>query len=406
MIPRGKIDLSWTDIASVAVSTLDPRSTQSTEQSLYRHWGHGNSAVCLSVRSGFDALLTSLKLPEGSEIIFSAYTVGDMMEIARAHGLKPVPLDIEIDTLAPDMEELKRLVGDNTRMIVFAHLFGARADIDKLVGFARANNIMMVEDCAQAFTGDAFRGHPGADVSMFSFGPIKTATALGGAMLNFRHTELRDRFAQVVNQYTYQRRLPYLMRVAKYACIKFLSYRSVYTLFVMLCTLLGKSYDNVISGSLRNFSGDELLQQLRQRPCRSLMQLMRRRFKRTGDQHCRRRAALGVETGHILHSFKLPGSRAAFHSYWGFPVMCDEREEVIAHLRKHGYDATTGSSSMKVIQDGRPEGGHNASDIEDMYKNIIFLPVYQGMTMNEISNMTRLLETPATTLKLSSKATA
>lgn len=49
---------------------------------------------------------------------------------------------------------------------------------------------MYEQDCAQSFAGMAYTGHQDADVSMFSFGTIKTATSFGGAILRVRDSDL------------------------------------------------------------------------------------------------------------------------------------------------------------------------------------------------------------------------
>ena len=59
--------------------------------------------MCLSVRSAWDLLLHVLAWPAGSEVIVSAITHPDMITILRAHGLVPVPVDVDLDTLAPSV---------------------------------------------------------------------------------------------------------------------------------------------------------------------------------------------------------------------------------------------------------------------------------------------------------------
>ncbi len=56
-------------------------------------------------------------------------------------------------------------------------------DLDEVARFARDHGPLLVEDCAQAFRGPESMGDPAADVSMYSFGTLKTSTALGGAVL-------------------------------------------------------------------------------------------------------------------------------------------------------------------------------------------------------------------------------
>jgi perosamine synthetase len=48
-------------------------------------------------------------------------------------------------------------------------------------------------------------GHPASDRSMFSFAPIKAATALGGAVLCFEDASLAARARHEINAYRRQR---------------------------------------------------------------------------------------------------------------------------------------------------------------------------------------------------------
>ena len=63
--------------------------------------------VCLSVRSGFDLLLQALALPAGSEILVSAVTHPDMVNIIERHDLRAVPVDLDLATLAPRAEAIR-----------------------------------------------------------------------------------------------------------------------------------------------------------------------------------------------------------------------------------------------------------------------------------------------------------
>src|SRR5215211_6517846 len=103
-----------------------------------------------------------------------------MVGIARHHGLRVVPLRIDRATLAVDADEAARLAGERTRAIVVAQLFGARPRLAPLRAAADRCGAPLVEDCAQGFAGFPDAGDPAADVTLFSFGTIKTQTALGG----------------------------------------------------------------------------------------------------------------------------------------------------------------------------------------------------------------------------------
>ena len=55
-----------------------------------------------------------------------------------------------------------------------------------LAALAAERGLLLLEDCAQSLRGPPDRGDESADVSMFSFGSIKTCPALGGALLYVR----------------------------------------------------------------------------------------------------------------------------------------------------------------------------------------------------------------------------
>src|SRR5205814_10141043 len=124
----------------------------------------------------------ALSLPTGDEIAFSSITHPDMVRIARAHGLRSLPVDLDPETLAPRADALERAITPRTRLLIVAHLFGGRADLAPLAEIATRHRLLVVEDCAQCLRGSEDLGDEQADVSLFSFGSTKTATALGGAL--------------------------------------------------------------------------------------------------------------------------------------------------------------------------------------------------------------------------------
>lgn len=64
--------------------------------------------------TGFDLLLQTLKLPAGSEVLCSAVTIPDMIYLLRHHGLVPVPVDLDPQTLAVDVCQLRAAVTEVT----------------------------------------------------------------------------------------------------------------------------------------------------------------------------------------------------------------------------------------------------------------------------------------------------
>ena len=52
-------------------------------------------------------MLDSLNLPAGSEVLVSAITIPQMIDLLKSHQLVPVPIDIDMGSLAVKSEHLE-----------------------------------------------------------------------------------------------------------------------------------------------------------------------------------------------------------------------------------------------------------------------------------------------------------
>jgi perosamine synthetase len=187
---RHRLDISTGDLLYGLMSCVwaDRRSLLQDASVASRLGDRG--LVCLSVRTGLDLLLEALALPAEDEVIVSAITHPDILRIIESHGLVVVPADLDTETLAPRRESLEAALSNRSRLLLVAHLFGGHVDLAYPANFARDNGLLLVEDCAQSFRGPEGMGQSEADVSMYSFGQIKTSTALGGAILRVEDPSL------------------------------------------------------------------------------------------------------------------------------------------------------------------------------------------------------------------------
>ncbi len=399
MIPRKRLDIGWTDLLFAIGACLWPGGRERMRHRLERLWSSegplgGKGLACLSVRSGFDALLAVLDLPRGSEVLISAITIRDMTRILEEHGLVPVPVDLDMRALAVDPESLARAVTPKSRVILAAHLFGSRMPLEPVLRVAREHGLFVIEDCAQAYCGaycgDNYRGHPDCDVSLFSFGPIKTATALAGGLVTFRDRSLRDRVAERQASWPVQGRRRFLTRICKYSFIKLLSYRPVFSLFYQGCRIVGASHDAIISASVRGFAGPGFFERIRQQPSFPLLALLARRLKsdRTGIEE---RTALAQRAIGLMPAVERPGDQAPWHTHWVFPIQEDEPEMLIPALWARGFDATRGASSLCVVEppEDRPE--MEPSQARRAFSRLLYLPVHPGLRRRDVERLARAI---------------
>lgn len=393
MWPRKRLDIGWSDFAlglrQVAVSRTRPPD----ESVVGADWIPADKVlVSLSVRTGWDLLLAALHLPAGSEVIMSAVTIPDMVRIVAHHGLVPMPVDVDAARLEPAYEDLERAVSPRTRAILVAHLFGSRVDMAPIIQLAQQHNLLMIEDCAQAFVGRDYAGHPATDVSLFSFGPIKTATALGGAILRVRDPGLLKHLAELQRDYPVQSRRAYLNRLLKYAAFCSLSAPSVYGALVRTCRVLHVDFDRAFGNATHSFGRSGFFQLIRQQPCVPLVRMLQRRiarFDRLGAQQLRRRIARGVRLARVLSPEMVPGARNPSHSFWVLPLRVDNRDAVLAALRRAGFDAT-GRSSLIVVPAPNGTRDHEPG-LAPWLGETIFSPNGDDMPDDEFERMLSVL---------------
>jgi perosamine synthetase len=342
-----------------------------------------DALVAFSVRSAFELLLGGLRLEPGSEVLMSAITHPDMARIVERHGLVPVPVDLDLETLQPREDLLERALTPRTRALVFAHLFGARADLDSTVAFSRRHGLVLIEDCAQALRSNDDAGDTRADVSLFTFGSIKTSPALGGAIAYVRDPRLLERMRFAQTSWPTQPRREYAMRVLRFAGLLALGRPVVYEVFVRAGSRAGLDVDALVNRSVHALkppssdARDDFAEWLRRRPSAPLLALLRRRLRTFDFDRLRRRAERGEQAARALSPTAFqPGRRALERTHWVFPVAYRNPRRAIELLRAAGFDATAATSSIAAIDapDHRPELRPEASI--RLMEHVVFVPVY------------------------------
>jgi perosamine synthetase len=374
--PRLRLDITTRDLGYALGACLLARRRH-RESKVLRAWGGQNGLVCLSVRSAFDLLLQALAPAPDDEVLVSAVTHPDMVRIIEAHGLRPLPVDLDLETLAPRIEAAERALSDRSRIILVAHLFGGRADLEPLAALARRRGMLLVEDCAQAFVGSGAEDPALADVSLFSFGPIKTATALGGCVARVTDPHLRTKMEELQLRYASQTRAAYAGRVFKFAGLLLLGQPRVYAAFARALDVARAELDGVVNGAVRGFTGDELLSAIRRRPSAPLLALLERRLERFDADRLTRRAQAGDRVANMLGSTLFhPGRSAQRRTHWVFPVVAASPASLVSSLRNAGFDAAVATSAIGVVPTPADRPDLEPVEAERMLAGIVFLPAY------------------------------
>lgn len=393
MVPRKRIDIELGDLLAGLRACARARASSPTATQLEARFlalGDDPSAACiacLSVRTAFDLSLQALDVQPGDEVAMSAFTIPHMAAIVRAHGAVPVPIDLDPDTLEPRWDQLERAMGPRTRAVVVAHLFGSRFDAGPGVELARARGVAFIEDAAQAFDRGSWRGHPQADLSLFSFGALKTSTALGGGLAVIRNAALERAMRATEAGYPRRSTLGFARKLGAHVGFKVLARPWVYGGFVGLCRILGIDFDAALNRATRSFRRAPLLEAVRWRPPTSLLELLSRRLEGDRAGVDARGAAGARVAGGLPTGLRHLGASATRASHWLFPVLTDEPDALVDHLRSAGFDATRGGTSLAPVRGN----GLRAPAVEAFAARIVYLPVDGARGSSDLDALVRAL---------------
>lgn len=345
---------------------------------LEQRWDvNGAGVVGLSVRSLFDLWLRAQQWQPGDRIVFCAFTVADMPFIARANGFHVVALDIDPATGEPGADALADVIDERTRAVVYTHLFGARGQTDAVRSVAHAHGCLFVEDCAEAYAGPRWRGHPDSDLALFSFGPIKTATAAGGGLARVPDADVRAEMQRMAAEMSIQRRADQLQRLVKFGLLSALASPRTFGSVVRLLDKFGPGHDVVLQRLTRGFPGPGLLGRIRRRPSTPLVRTLGNRLDE-GDEPMTRRIEPARRLVAGLGEACVPTSQADVHSYWLVPVLAPDPPALVAKLAGAGFHATQGRAFSVVehddIDDGPPPLG-----ARHLFDHVVYLPFDPAM---------------------------
>lgn len=160
------------------LSLIKPADTEKLTRKLAFYFPDKQFVFTDMGRSAFKVIVEKLNL-QNSEIIFPAYICDIFYPIFKQYNIKPIFLDVDLETFHIKTEEVTRKITPQTKAIFVCHTYGLPLDIEKIKKFG----LIVIEDCAHSFfgkSGGVYTGNVG-DISFFSL--YKQFPALRGGML-------------------------------------------------------------------------------------------------------------------------------------------------------------------------------------------------------------------------------
>jgi perosamine synthetase len=196
MIPYGRQSISSEDIAAVVkvlqsdFLTCGPE-VEAFEQDFANFIGAKHVVAVTSATSALHLAMRVLGLGPGDRVVTSPNTFVASANCAAFVGASPDFSDIDSQTYNLDADLLAASWKPDTRAIVAVHYAGVPCNMPAIAASARENGAYIIEDGCHGVGGSFAAGgrkwkvgaHPWADITTFSFHPVKTMTTGEGGVL-------------------------------------------------------------------------------------------------------------------------------------------------------------------------------------------------------------------------------
>lgn len=309
---------------------------------------------CVGVATGLDAiflLLKAMRIGKGDEVIIPSNTfIATALAISYV-GAVPVFVEPEIETYNIDVNRIEDKITKRTKAIIAVHLQGRTADIDAIYNIAEKYGLKLIEDAAQAH-GSRYKGKMAgslSDAAAFSFYPGKNLGALGdGGCITTNNKEIADKVRILGN------------------------YGSDY------------KYHHVYRGV--NSRLDEIQ-----------AAFLRVKLHYLDKWNVERRRIADRYLSEIKNSaIRLPleSTREYEHIYHIFAIRCDRRNELEQYLTEKGIGVMKHYPIPMHMQQAYEDLDIIEGDLpiaEEISRTILSIPLYYGMTNDEISYVIQMI---------------
>ena len=165
------------------------------EQNLAAYTGARYAVAVSNGTAALHCACFAAGISDGDEVIVSSMTFAASANCVLYCGGTPVFADIEPDTYNISPESIRQRITDKTKAVIAVDYTGQSVKHDEIRKICDEYNLVFIEDAAHAI-GTAYKGKKTgslADITTFSFHPVKTITGGEGGAVTTNSKEYYER---------------------------------------------------------------------------------------------------------------------------------------------------------------------------------------------------------------------
>ena len=168
---------------------------EEAEEKLCEITGAKHAVLVSNGTAALHATMYAAGIKKDDEVITTPITFAASANCALYCGGKPVFADINPETYNIDPADIERKITKNTKAVVAVDFTGQAVEVEKIREICDKNNLFFIEDAAHSL-GTCYNGKSVgslADMTEFSFHPVKTCTAGEGGAITTNDDEIYKR---------------------------------------------------------------------------------------------------------------------------------------------------------------------------------------------------------------------
>lgn len=373
-IPFHKPYITDDEIAEVVDSlksgwiTMGPKTVR-FEEEFGSYIGSKHSVAVNSCTAALHLALKAINLKPGDEVIIPTMTFTSTGEVVCYFGAKPILVDVEKETHNIDVSAIEKAITPKTKAIIPVHYAGQPCDMDEIKQIAGSCKLRVIEDAAHSLPA-WYKGRKIGtlgDITCFSFYATKTLATGEGGMAVTENDEWADKI-----------RILRLHGISKDAWKRYSNEGSWF-------------YEVIDAGYKYNMTDIQAGLGIAQLKKVELMWEMR---KKIAQKYTKTFEPLEE----IITPYIKPDRETAWHLYvikLNIETLKIDRNKFIEELKQRGVSTSVHFIPLHKHPFYRNTFGYSSKEFpvaEWIYERIISLPIYPGMTDENVETVIEAVE--------------